>query len=82
MKRTQVYLEEETIKELDQLASKENKPKSVLIRQFLQAGVKAVKAENPSDILLRLADMGIKTGDRYLSKNINRYLYGGKRNSK
>ena len=78
MKRTQVYIEEDTIRELERLASRAKKTKSLLIRQFLKEGIQVAITQKPSNLMVRLAKMSIKTGDKNLSKNINSYLYARK----
>jgi len=78
MIRTQVYLEEQTHKDLQHLAQQEQKSMAEVTREILKVGVAKRKTVDTSGIknLLAIANMGLVSDDPYLSENIDHYLYG------
>jgi hypothetical protein len=76
--RTQVYIEEQTHKDLVQLAEREKKSMAEVTRDILNERIKKRKTVEMSGVntLLALANIGGKSDDPYLSANIDHYLYG------
>ena len=77
MIRTQVYLEDQTHKDLIQLAQQENTSMAEVTRALLKEGVQKRKKIDTSGIknLFAIANMGLVSDDPYLSENIDHYLY-------
>jgi hypothetical protein len=78
MIRTQVYLEDQTHKDLLHLAQQEQKSMAEVTRDILKEGIHKRKSLDPSGkkALLALAGIKGKSNDPYLSENIDHYLYG------
>lgn len=78
MIRTQVYLENQTHKDLHRLAKLENSSMAEIARDILKEGIRKRKATDASGLktLLALASIGGVSDDPYLSENIDHYLYG------
>jgi predicted DNA-binding protein len=79
MIRTQIYLPEETHKELTSLAEVKRQPMAQIVRDFIEDGVKRVKEIDNTGItaienLLKIKATG---GPKDLSTNLDHYLYGG-----
>jgi len=77
MKRKQIYLTETLDREISQLAQKENKPQSIIIRRLLERGLNKKKKMNSGEFLMHLATYAVP-GPKDLSTNLDRYLYGDK----
>ncbi|MBI1863812.1 hypothetical protein HYS03_01235 [Candidatus Woesebacteria bacterium] len=81
MIRTQVYLTEDLYQTIRLKAKKEKRPTAQLIRHLLETGLKEKNKKtktNAGDALLRIARLGEKLkikGPKYLSTNIDKYLY-------
>jgi NADH dehydrogenase/NADH:ubiquinone oxidoreductase subunit G len=84
MIRTQVYLTKEQKRAIELWAKREKKQEAVLVRELLDAGLKATSrahTSNAGQALLDLAKLGKKlgmTGPTDLSTNLDDYLYGDK----
>jgi hypothetical protein len=79
MMRTQMYLEEQTHKDLTSLAEQENKSMAEIARDILKEGIKKRKRIDMSGkgVLLAIAHLKFTGGgDPHLSDNIDHYLYG------
>jgi len=79
MIRTQIYIDEQTHRELLRLAAATKEPMAKIARDMLREGVKKHKDVDTSGIkvLQAIAKMGITGGDDpNLSENIDHYLYG------
>ena len=78
MIRTQVYIEEQTHKDLVRLAEREKKSMAEVTRDILNEGIKKRKNVDMSGVntLHALANIGGISDDPYLSENIDHYLYG------
>lgn len=85
MIRTYVYLTEEQKRDIELQAKREKKQEAVLIRELLDAGLKAsrrVRRGNAGQALLDLTKLGKRlkmTGPTDLSTNLDDYLYGDKK---
>jgi hypothetical protein len=84
MIRTYVYLTDEQKRDIELQAKREKKQEAVLIRELLDAGLKAsrhARRGNAGQALLDLAAIGKRlgmTGPTDLSTNLDDYLYGDK----
>ena len=79
MIRTQVYLPKSLYRDLRLTALKDKKPTAQVLREALVAGLEEIKMNTkPDGGLLDLDKMAVKTGDKNLSKNIDKYLYADK----
>ncbi len=91
MLRTQVYLQEEQVQEIDLLVALKKKPKAKVIREVLDVGLKALqKVQDSEDGLvngwMELRKIGknidvSKVDKKYQnldSSNMDEYLYGKK----
>jgi hypothetical protein len=78
MIRTQVYIEEQTHKDLVQLAAREKKSMAAVTRDILTEGIHKRKTVDTSGVntLRALTTIGGKSDDPYLSENVDHYLYG------
>lgn len=76
MKRTQLYLPEETHNELLFLAAKEKKVVSQVVREMLKEAILRKKQVSRGKFLKKLANYGVTKGPRDLSSNLDKYLYG------
>jgi len=78
MIRTQIYIEEETHKDLKALAKQADDTMAQIARDILREGVKKRKNTDTSgkNALLALTKIGATRDDPYLSENIDHYLYG------
>lgn len=76
MRRTQLYLPEETHSELLFLAAKEKKVVSQIVREILKEAILRKKQASRGRFLKKLADYGATKGPRDLSSNLDKYLYG------
>lgn len=79
MKRTQLYIPEETHNELFFLAIRSKKTISQLIREILKEGIAQKKTVKKVDTLEKLANYGETAGPKDLSSNLDKYLYGQKK---
>ena len=79
MKRTQLYLPEETYNKLLFLAAKEKKVVSQLIREILKEAILRRKQSSRGKFLKKLSHYNITRGPRDLSANLDKYLYGEKK---
>jgi hypothetical protein len=77
MKRKQIYLTETLDREISILSKKVDKPKSEIIRDLLEAGLRRKTKEAPANVLLKIAAKAT-AGPGNLSTNLNSYLYGSK----
>jgi triacylglycerol esterase/lipase EstA (alpha/beta hydrolase family) len=75
MKRTQIYLPEDTHAELSQWAKQHNTSIAELIRNFVKEGLKQKKTTQKSPDLIGLSKLGLKGGPKDLSANLEKYLY-------
>ncbi len=80
MIRKQVYLTRELDQQISLTAASEQKPAAQVIREVLHAGFLQKKpARTAGEALLGLAnlgeELGLKSDDPYLSRNIDKYLY-------
>ncbi len=77
MKRKQIYLEEEMIKNIEQLSNSKNISQAEIIRRaidyFFQENKMKQKDSEPLLELAGIADVDIEDG----SENHDKYLYGG-----
>lgn len=79
MKRTQLYLPEDTHLELAFLAQKEEKSISQLVREILVEGIRKKKSLSSGKTLEKLANYNVTAGPKDLSSKLDSYLYGGKK---
>ncbi len=78
MRRKQIYLTDTLEREINILSRKQERPKSEVIRELLEIGLKKKETkEAPSEILLKIAAKAAP-GPGDLSTNFKRYLYGDK----
>jgi len=76
MIRTQIYIPEEIHQATKFLAQKQGKSMAELLRSFITIGVvEERKKKKKQRSLSSLARLGIKSGPKDLSKNIDKYLY-------
>ena len=78
MIRTQIYITEEISDALTFMAKIKKKTKAVLIRKFIVNGIIMEKKKKRTPNLSSLAKLNIREGPKDLSKNLDKYLYGGK----
>lgn len=77
MIRTQVYLEDQTHRDLILLAKQGDKSMAEITREILKEGIKKRKVDTSGKKnLLAIANMKLTSDDPYLSANIDHYLYG------
>jgi len=79
MIRTQIYIPEETHKELTKLAEVKKQPMAQIVRDKFEDGVKRVREIDNTGVtaienLLKIQATG---GPKDLSTNLDYYLYGG-----
>lgn len=82
MLRKQLYLPEELDREIKLQALKQQKAEAEVVRELLYRGLKKIprtkkKFKTPADFLLHMVSYNVK-GQKDLSKNLDRYLYGDK----
>jgi hypothetical protein len=80
MIRKQIYLTEELDRQIHLTAASEQKPEAQVIREVLHVGfLQKIPARTSGEALLGLAklgeELGLKSDDPYLSRNIDKYLY-------
>lgn len=78
MKRTQLYLPEDTHQDLTFLAQREKKTVSQIVRELLTEGIHKKKSASSGKILEKLANYNVTAGPKDLSSKLDSYLYGGK----
>jgi hypothetical protein len=80
MFRTQIYLEDQTHKDLTQIARQEEKSMAEVARDILKEGIQKRKSRDTSGkkVLLKLLEISAASGgdDPYVSDNHDHYLYG------
>jgi len=81
MIRTQMYLDDETHKDLTQLAEQQNRSMAKVARDILKADIQKIKAVDTSgkNTLVAIANIGVTADDPFLSENIDHYLYGSRK---
>ena len=77
MLRTQIYIPETLHERAKTVARKQKQSLAKLYRGFIAHGLKA--SENHGEDLTSLAKLNIKGGSKNLSRDIDKYLYGGKK---
>lgn len=80
MIRTQIYLTDDLKRQIHLVAASEQKPEAEVIREALRAGFARKKPKaNAGEALLGLAklgeELGLRSDDPHLSRNIDKYLY-------
>jgi hypothetical protein len=80
MIRTQMYLEDQTHRDLIRLAEQENRSMAEVMRDILKEGLQKRKTIDRSGkkALLKLLEISVEAGgdDPYVSDNHDHYLYG------
>ena len=78
MVRMQIYLEDDTRRDLGMLAKQEKRPVAKVMRDILREGIARRKKSDTSGVktLLALTEIGATSDDRRLSEHIDHYLYG------
>ncbi len=78
MIRTQMYLDDQTHKDLMRLAEQQNRSMAKVARDILKTGIQNIKAVDTSGkrALTAIANMRLRADDPFLSENIDHYLYG------
>lgn len=77
MIRTQIYIPETLHERAKLLAKRKKQSLANIYRGFIASGLKT--SENRSSDLTSLAGLNIKDGPKNLSRDIDKYLYGGKK---
>lgn len=77
MIRTQIYIPETIHERAKSIARNKKQSMAKLYRDFITNGLRT--SENRSGDLTLLAKLGIKGGPKTLSRDIDKYLYGGKK---
>ena len=77
MIRTQIYIPETLHERAKMIAKNKKKSLANIYRGFIANGLKA--AQTPGNDLSSLAKLNIKGGPKNLSRDIDKYLYGGKK---
>ena len=77
MIRTQIYIPETLHERAKTIARKKGKSLATLYRNFIANGLNATK--NRGGDLTTLAKLNLKGGPKNLSRDIDKYLYGGKK---
>jgi metal-responsive CopG/Arc/MetJ family transcriptional regulator len=81
MIRTQVYLTLDLVRQISLLAKQEGKSMAEIIRELLALALQRRQQANPSQGLLKLAELGKQWNTQApadLSTNLDEYLYGNK----
>lgn len=78
MIRTQIYLDEDTHKDLFRLARQEKGSMAKVAREILREGISKRKSLDTSgkEVLKKLLAIGATGGPSDLSQNLDHYLYG------
>lgn len=84
MIRTQIYLDEDTHKDLNILARQEKESMAKIARDLLKEGLQKRKSTDSSgnQVLKNLLAIKITGGPTDLSQNLDHYLYGKAKNEK
>ncbi len=79
MIRTQLYIPETVHERVKVIARSKKQSLANLYREFINNGLKKETSKNRGGDLTVLAKLNIKGGPKNLSRDMDKYLYGGKK---
>ncbi len=82
MKRTQIYIDENTHDYLSLLAAEQSVSMAAVIRRFIKTGLENQQKNQDQSlkVMKNIAKLELKGGPKDLSTNLDHYLYGAAKN--